>query len=123
LHKESIIGQITQIGIGPNTEYFANEFYAENDGTVDSIFIKDKRNVLRITKENGQQSLIKYDSKDKLVVQMGSIVKTGDIVYTGKVINKVFFIDFARMLLLSVFFVNMGFIYVAYKRRKREGTI
>jgi len=123
LHKESIIGQITQIGIGPNTEYFANEFYAENDGIVDSIFIKDKRNVLRITKENGQQSLIKYDSKDKLVVQMGSIVKTGDIVYTGKVINKVFFIDFARMLLLSVFLVNMGFIYVAYKRRKREGTI
>ena len=123
LHKESIIGQITQIGIGPNTEYFANEFYAENNGVVDSIYKQDSRNFIRIANDSGQQSAIKYDNKDKLVVGMGSLVKTGDIVYTGKVINKVFFIDFARMLLLSVFFVNMGFIYVAYKRRKREGTI
>ena len=48
---------------------------------------------------------------------------SSDRIYTGKVINKVFFIDFARMLLFTVFLVNMGFIYVAYKRRKREGTI
>ncbi|MDX9696953.1 MAG: sodium-dependent transporter [Bacteroidales bacterium] len=123
LHRESILGQITQTGIGPNKDYFASEFYAETNGIVDSVFIKDKRNFIRITSEKGQQSEIKYDNNDKLVVELGSNVKTGDIIYTGKVINKVFFIDFARMLLVTVFLVNMGFIYVAYKRRKREGTI
>jgi len=123
LHHESIIGQIMQTGIGPNKDYFANEFYAENNGVVDSIYMQDSRHFIRIANEKGQQSSIKYDNNDKLVIGMGSMVKTGDIVYTGKVINKVFFIDFARILLLSVFFVNMGFIYVAYKRRKREGTI
>ncbi|MGE0090460.1 MAG: sodium-dependent transporter [Bacteroidales bacterium] len=123
LHRESILGQITQTGIGPNKDYFASEFYAETNGVIDSIFVKDKRNFVRVTNDKGQQSEIKYDMNDKLVVELGNNVKTGDIIYTGKVINKVFFIDFARMLLLSVFFINMGFIYVAYKRRKREGTI
>jgi neurotransmitter:Na+ symporter, NSS family len=123
LHNESIIGQIMQTGVGPNKKYFANEFYAEIEGVVDSIFVKDNRKILRITGENGQQSAIRYDDKDKLVVEVGSFVKTGDTVYTGKVINRVFYIDFARTLLLTVFLINVGFIYVAYKRRKREGTI
>lgn len=123
LHKESIIGQIIQTGIGPNKDYFANEFYAEIDGVVDSLYVKDGGNFIRIKGENGQLSSIKYDHKDKIIVEIGSIVKTGDTVYTGKVINRVFYIDFARALLLTVFLVNVGFIYVAYKRRKKEGTI
>ena len=123
LHKESIIGQIMQTGIGPNKDYFAKEFYAEIDGVVDSLYVKDNRKIIRIKGENGQTSAIKYDDNDKLVVDIGSFVKTGDTVYTGKVINRVFYIDFARALLLTVFLVNVGFIYVAYKRRKKEGTI
>jgi len=123
LHKESIIGQIMQTGIGPNKDYFAKEFYAEIDGVVDSLYVKDNRTFVRIKGENGQLSAIKYDDKDKLVVEVGSFVKTGETVYTGKVINRVFYIDFARALLLTVFLVNVGFIYVAYKRRKKEGTI
>ena len=59
----------------------------------------------------------------RLLLKSVAIVKTGDTVYTGKVINRVFYIDFARALLLTVFLVNVGFIYVAYKRRKKEGTI
>ncbi len=123
LHKESIIGQIMQTGIGPNKDYFAKEFYAEMDGVVDSLYVKDNRKFVRIKGESGQLSAIKYDDKDKVIVDIGSIVKTGDTIYTGKVINRVFYIDFARALLLTVFLVNLGFIYMAYKRRKKEGTI
>ncbi|MBN1337790.1 MAG: hypothetical protein JXA03_00625, partial [Bacteroidales bacterium] len=123
LHKESILGQILQTGIGPNNKHFADEYYAEIAGVVDSIYVKDKRNFLRIAGENGQSSTIRYDHNDRLVVETGSIVSPGDTIYTGKVVNRVFYIDFARMLLLTVFLVNVGFVYVAYRRRKKEGTI
>ncbi len=123
LHKESILGQIMQTGIGPNKDYFAKEFYAELDGVVDSIYTRDSRKYISITGENAQNVTVKYDENDKVVVVAGSVVKTGDSIYTGNVINRVFFIDFSRLLLLSIFVLNMGFIYVAYKRRKREGTI
>lgn len=123
LHHESIIGQILQNGIGPNKEYFADEFYAEADGVVDSIFVLDDRQFLRISSTNGQKVQVKYDQDDILSVQVGSMVKPGDVLYKGHVINRVFYIDFARILLLSVFLLNVVFIYIAYKRRKREGTI
>jgi len=123
LHKESIIGQIMQNGIGPNKKYFANEFYAELDGEVDSLYTKDNRNYISITGENAQHADVKYGTDDKVMVSVGSSVKKGDTLYTGNVINRVFYIDFARLLLLSIFLLNVGFIYVAYKRRKREGTI
>jgi hypothetical protein len=113
LHKESIIGQIMQTDIGPNKEYFANEFYSEINGVVDSIYVKDNKKYLRITGKNGQHTAVKYNDKNRIVVEIGSVVKTGDTVYTGNIINRVFYIDFARILLLSVFLMNVGFIYIA----------
>ena len=123
LHPESILGQIMQKGRGPNKAYFANKFYAEFNGVVDSLYHKDGRNYISITGEKEQHADIKYKDNYKVDVEPGSTVKTGDVIYEGKVINKGFFIDFSRLILLSVFLVNVGFIYVAYKRRKREGTI
>lgn len=123
LHRESIIGQIMQKDIGPNRKYFADKFYAEFDGTVDSVYTIDNRRFISITGETGQHADVKYGSNDIPVVETGNSLKTGDVIYTGSVVNRVFYIDFARMLLLAVFFMNMIFIAVAYRKRKSEGTI
>lgn len=123
LHRESIIGQIMQKDIGPNRKYFADEFYAEFDGAVDSIYLRDYRHFIAVTSETGQHADINYGKNDIPVVEKGSSLKKGDVIYTGSVVNRVFYIDFARMLLLSVFLMNMVFIAVAYRKRKSEGTI
>ncbi len=123
LHKESILGQILKKGREPNKSYFARELYAEFDGVVDSLYHMGRRSYISISGEKEQHAVIPYNDKDKVVVEPGSNVKTGDVIYIGNVINKWFYIDLSRMLLLAVFLVNMGFIYVAYKRRKRNGTI
>lgn len=123
LHNESIIGQIMHKGIGPNKDYFADRFYAEMDGIVDSVYVKNKRNFVRITGPEGQSTTIRYDRDDQLVVSKGNTVRTGDTVYTGSVINRKFFIDFARLLLVTVLLINSVFVFIAYKRRKRSRTI
>lgn len=126
LHNESILAQIKHNGIGQNNTYFAKEFYSENDGMVDSVYAKDYKNFIIIsnTDKNNRKQETLYDCGTHApVVKHGDIIKTGDILYKGKIINKVFYIDMARLLLLSLF-VAIGFmVFVAYRKRKKEGRI
>lgn len=124
-HNESIIGQLQHKGIGPNNEWFATEFYAESSGKVDSVFTFRQKQYLRISTlvENGLAQSKEYrykPAKHQLVVQQGDMVTVGEPVYTGVVTNRIFYIDMARLLLLSVFLLISGLVYYAWRKRYKE---
>jgi len=126
LHHESILGQMLHNNIGPNHKYFTDAFYSEKSGTVDSVFQLRNRNFVRVTDtENAVKTSAEFEfkAKNQLVVAIGDKVTKGDVLYTGGVINKVFFIDISRFLLTFIF-VLIGFtVYIAYRKRVREHTI
>jgi SNF family Na+-dependent transporter len=126
LHNESIIGQIRHQGIGPNKDYFSGEFYAEKDGVVDSVYTNDKAACISITDTAGGKATTeqyRIGKHDTPVVTAGTLVKTGDVIYTGKIVNRVFYIDIARLLLVIVFIVIGVMVYVAFRRRKIAGRL
>ncbi len=125
-HNESIIGQLQHKGIGPNNEWFATEFYAEYTGKVDSVFTLRKKQYLRVSYqgENGLAQSKEYrykPAKHQLVVQEGDMVSAGEPLYSGKITNRIFYIDMARLLLLSVFLLISGLVYYAWRKRIKEG--
>jgi len=126
LHRESILGQMLHKDIGPNHKYFSDVFYSEKSGVVDSIFVLRERNWVRVsdtTTATPSSATFEYKAKNELKVKLGDQVAKGDALYTGGVINKLFFIDISRFLLTLVF-VLIGFtVYHAYRKRVRENTI
>ncbi len=123
LHHESIIAQIRHDNIGPNNAYFADKYYSEVNGIVDSVYIADDINYILITKEDKSQKKFESPASNKIVVKKGDVVKSGDIIYEGSFINNVFYIDMSRLLLISLFLVICYLILVAYRKRKKEGTL
>ncbi|HRY99259.1 MAG TPA: hypothetical protein P5550_09425, partial [Bacteroidales bacterium] len=123
LHKESIIGQITHKDIGPNDNWFSQVYLAEMEGVVDTLITSEGRDYIQITGADGQSTRVRYGRNHQPVVSVGSTVRPGDPLYTGTVVNRIFYIDLARGLLVLVFLVNMSLIYLAYLRRRREGTL
>ncbi len=126
LHRESILGQMLHNNIGPNHKYFTDAFYSEKSGTVDSVYVLRNRNYIRVTEtidDVKTYAAFEYKSKNQLVVKPGDKVNAGDVLYTGGVINKVFYIDISRFL-LTLIFVLIGFtVYIAYRKRVREHRI
>ncbi len=125
LHNESIIGQIQHKGIGPNDKWFSDSFYSETDGNVDSIFQDNKRWYISVTKsindtKSSKKAFEFKPSKHKVIVQPGQDVAVGEPLFTGKVINRVFYIDMARMLLVMTFLFISALVFYAYRRRKKE---
>jgi len=125
LHNESIIGQLQHKGIGPNNTWFSDEFYTENNGTVDSLYSVKNKSYVVITgaNDNGaeQSKTYKFNpQKHQLNVTLGQDIITGDKLYSGKVVNRVFYLDMARVLLVSVFLFICALVYVAYKNRSRK---
>lgn len=119
----SIIGKILHKGIGPNKDYFADKFYAENDGIVSDIKT-GKLGYIEITRNPNSDIPIvnRYDiaNEDKIMVKKGEQVKTGQVLYEGNVINNVFFIDISRLLLLLLFLLISYLVWVAAKRMKNN---
>jgi hypothetical protein len=126
LHKESILGQIMHKGLGPNSAYFTDSFYAEQNGKVDSLYTLREKSYIRVTDTSGGKKVSSsyvYNPKHTLAVRVGSVVKTGDVIYTGSVTNKVFFVDISRFLLFFIFVLIGLLVFVAFRKRKRENTI
>ncbi len=117
----SIIGKITHKGIGPNNKYFADTFFSENDGTVDSIFVMRKKHFIRVG-QTGREDIVaktyQYPAKMKLVVGKGDFVSIGDPLYRGSIINNIFYIDMSRLLLLLVFAGISLAVYFAFKKKE-----
>jgi len=117
LHNESIIAQLRHQGIGPNKDYFSNYYYAEFDGTITDILKKDGGTYLRL--ESGVKSLeYRVGRNQHLLVKKGDQVTAGIPLVEGKIINRVFFIDMARILLLSVFNGIAVLVFFAWRRNK-----
>jgi neurotransmitter:Na+ symporter, NSS family len=123
LHHESIIAQIIHENIGPNKSYFADQFFSETAGTVDSVFTTDNKNCISIKKDDHSIKTYEFSSKNTVLVKKGDPIKTGDAIYSGKFINNVFYIDMSRLLLILLFLVICYLIWVAYHNRKKEGTL
>ncbi|MGE5317918.1 MAG: sodium:calcium symporter, partial [Chloroflexota bacterium] len=127
LHNESIIGQIQHKGIGHNSKWFSDQFYAENSGTVDSLYVLRNKSFIRIsdttTDGNIQSKSYQYNpEKHRLVVSLGDRLKDGQPLYSGHVTNRVFYIDMARMLLVGLFLFIAVLVGIAYNKRKKEGN-
>ncbi len=125
LHNESIIGQLQHKGIGPNNTWFADEFYAENSGIVDTIYTEKQKMYVVVdgSNSNGKEQSKTYElnpAKHQPVVSQTQVIKAGDTLYTGKVINRVFYLDMTRALLLSVFLLISVLVYIAFKNRLRK---
>lgn len=92
----SIVGELTHKNIGPNKTWFADSFYAENEGIVKSIteteiLINEKTYTL----PEGANVLVSQED----------MVTIGTPIYEGKIINNVFYIDMSRIMLILVLII------------------
>lgn len=152
LDPSSIIGKIQNKGFVANTSYFADEFQAEVAGEVANIqrlengkqelsivqrqtYMRDEvGNVEPVIDVSGVGDLETFDSLSvlqtyplkrsaEIVVAEGEQVAVGDTLATGSFTNNIFYIDLAKLLLAGLFIFICIIVYMATKRREREGRI
>ncbi|MBI1305877.1 MAG: sodium:calcium symporter [Bacteroidetes bacterium] len=143
----SIIGQILHTGTHYNKQYFADVKQSEWDGEVAAITSNEKKNLIQIhepaefyykangnivkSKPEGEEyqvidsfatQTIYVNKEAKITVEAGQPVKAGETVATGSFINKIFFIDMSRLILLLTF-VGLGFmVHYAAKLRRQNAN-
>lgn len=91
LDNSSILGELRHQNVGPNKTWFADEFYAENEGVVKQI----SDNVIVV--EGKEYSLPK---NAEVLVSLDEEISLGSPLYKGKIVNSVFYIDVCRIGLL-----------------------
>jgi len=126
LHNESILGQLTHQGAGPNNTWFAKSFYAETAGIVDSVYTDNKNKFYLRTSavdESGRLVLKVYKYKPQhhqLLVEKGDMIAAGQVLYIGKITNRVFYLDMARLLLVALFVAISILVFIAYRKQLAE---
>ncbi|HNZ44208.1 MAG TPA: sodium-dependent transporter [Bacteroidales bacterium] len=123
VHPESIIAKIRNDHIGPNCEYFTDTYYAETAGVVDSVYTSEEKNVVAVVKDDQSIKTYETDMTNSVVVKKGDRVDAGVALFSGSFINNVFYVDMSRLLLVALFLSICVLIFVAYRKRKKEGTI
>ena len=119
LDNASIIGELRHQGVGPNHEWISDYFFAENNGTIDSIYTYHNRNYIRINGEKESKSY-EYKADNQLLVHIGDNVQTGDKLFKGTIVNNVFYIDLSRIALLLLL-ISIGIlIRIGYKKIHRD---
>jgi NSS family neurotransmitter:Na+ symporter len=119
LDQYSIIGKIMNKGIVANTSYQAKYFETEVEGFVQWINEENpNKKILQIaTKtEQGAIKILKtytFDEDTHILTSVGAYLKVKDRIAEGNFINKVFYIDFAKLLLLLLFIFSALLIYKA----------
>lgn len=116
LHDESILGKILNKNIIYNKEYFANTYYSEWNGIVSKL----NSNSIVITDKKGNNHLVKLSAKDKSLVKLNQVIKAGEPLYNGFVVNRILWITLSRLLLITVFFLIAWLVYKAYKKQKHQ---
>jgi neurotransmitter:Na+ symporter, NSS family len=121
LHKESIMGQLIHKDIGPNHAYITNKFYAEFEGAVDSVYKVSQKTIIKVSSpDQSRTETYVLSKKNEPAVKMGDQVSTGDILYTGNVVNRILYTDLARLLLLMLFLFSSLLVYIAARKRKKQ---
>ena len=148
MDANSIIGKITNKGIEAYRSYFTNYIESDTDGIIISImesdrrkiniavgqiksYYRDKAHMIRQLPEkpDGCEIATSFDSmtvirsyqlpKDtRIIVDEGDKVVRGENLAEGKFINKIFYIDIAKLLLTLLFIFLMFMVYWAGIRKK-----
>lgn len=117
LHNESILGKIMNLDVKQNAKYFDTKFYSETSGVVDSVFVKNNSTVIDIFNvSDSSHSLVKVQKNCTTNLQSGDYIKTGDVLFTGKVINNIFYKNMSRILLTITFLGIVILIYIADRK-------
>lgn len=123
LHSESIIAQMTHQNIGYNHDYFSSLKYAEQSGIVDSTYTSRRSHFVSYKNENNEPATMEASADGEILVAKGMQFKAGDALFKGHYVNNVFFIDMSRLLLFIIFVTITVLVFIAYQRRKKEGTL
>ena len=119
LDDASIVGELTHKGIGPNDQWITDKFYAENTGTVDSIYSHNGRNYICVS-GGGEARNYAFSCSDVPQVEIGQKVAVGDVLYSGRVVNDVFYVDMSRILLVLLLVVICVMIWKGNKNIERK---
>lgn len=92
LDEGSVLGQLEHKGIGPNNCWFADKFFAENDGDVTAVKTEKNHTTIVVGKKS-----YAVQSDCSPVVSVGQHVSVGQPLYQGEVTNKVFYSDMTRI--------------------------
>ena len=126
VHHESIIGQLLHKGIGPNKDYFADEFYTEKAGFIGNIINEENKKQIEIVDDTVKKNVIKtynFTKEDAILVKTNYKVDVGNPILKGSFVNRILYIDLARILLLALFIFIGVLVFLAYKKRVRENRI
>ncbi|MDD2964342.1 MAG: sodium-dependent transporter [Bacteroidales bacterium] len=126
LHPESIIGKLIHKEGTANPKYFADRYYSELDGKVDSVWKQSYRYYVQVIpagKTHEFAQTFTLDASGKLLISKGDQVIKNQPLYEGRVINRIFFVDMSRLLLLALFLGISLLVHIAYTRRKKENSI
>ncbi len=126
-----------------NKEWFTDSYYAENfdaTGTKKGTVVEANANYIKLSFENTKQVFdkeiekvkdvsfqdfkeYKFDaSKNQIAsVKVGDEISSNDKIATGDFTNDTFYKFLGRMLLLSLFLFISLVVYLAYKKRIKEG--
>ncbi len=143
LDNASIIGRMQNSGIVANRAYFADAF--ENEVAGESMVVSTSNNAVTLAqvkqyykeesgivkKYKGEKGLQTFDSltvtqtypfsKDKkILVKEGDKIQFKDKIAEGSFTNNILFIDFARVMLLSLFVFLGVLVYQASAKRKKN---
>lgn len=151
LADDSIIGKITNQGVRANRSFFADHFENDVTGEsiVTNVVEKDKKKIVQLSQNKqfyknkegkaltftNQKDVTPFDSMTvvrsvnvneygsnvKLTVKKGDKVKFKDKIAEGSFINRIFYINIGRLLLVLVFSFITFLVYKATLRRKAAG--
>lgn len=107
LDDSSIIGELRHQNVGPNKDWFADEFYAENEGYVTSV--TDEIIVI-------DSKTYKLPKQANVLVSEDEIVSFGMPIYAGKIVNNVFYVDMCRICLLL--FLGLLCLFIRFAHPK-----
>jgi hypothetical protein len=116
LHEESILGKIMNKGIKYNKNFFADVYYIEFDGIVKNV----DNNTIEVLDKESNLHIFELDANDKPMVENGTEIKAGDVLYKGFVVNKIFWITASRLLLVAVFLLIAFLVWKSYKNQTRK---
>lgn len=115
--SSSIIGQLQNVDIAHNREAFSDAFVAEVYGVADVQSVEGKTTI-RLVQTTGEATTYQWDQEDaQSVVVTGQVVRAGDQIAAGSFVNPIFYKHLARGILVALFALIAGMVFVAYRRR------
>lgn len=124
LDANSIIGKLVNKGVLYNKNSFANVFESEVSASVSEIISDENGHAVLLVSDNGTTlANYQFSSKQTILVSPGERVVAGQQLAKGFFVNKVFYTNLSRLLLLSLFIFISVLVYKATLKREKSGRI